>query len=249
MSRACMTRLRRGILALALVCAFPLVSWAQDTTMSGTVTDSTGAVMVGANVTVTNPATSFTSKTLTSATGTYYVPYLAPGTYRLTVEQTGFKRTVSDGILISAGEVPRIDVKLEIGQLAESVTVTGASPLLETETSSSGQILSGDQLVKMPINEKRVTQMLYYYEGTNSMSGFHILGQRQNMIGFTLDGIEAKEPGTPGDPETAAWEARMRREADDLKLESFGVELLHAIGTVYVTKASAFLKSKKFLGM
>jgi X-domain of DnaJ-containing len=61
--------------------------------------------------------------------------------------------------------------------------------------------------------------------------------------------VEAKNPGGPGDPETAAWEARMRREADDLKLESFGVELLHAIGTVYVTKASSFLKSKRFLGM
>ncbi len=61
--------------------------------------------------------------------------------------------------------------------------------------------------------------------------------------------VEAKNPGGPGDAETAAWEARMRREADDLKLESFGVELLHAIGTVYVTKASSFLKSKRFLGM
>jgi X-domain of DnaJ-containing len=61
--------------------------------------------------------------------------------------------------------------------------------------------------------------------------------------------VEAKNPGGAGDPETAAWELRMRREADDLKLESFGVELLHAIGTVYVTKASGFLKSKKFLGM
>jgi hypothetical protein len=61
--------------------------------------------------------------------------------------------------------------------------------------------------------------------------------------------VEAKNPGAPGDPETVAWEARMRREADDLKLESFGVELLHAIGTVYVTKASGFLKSRKFLGM
>jgi len=61
--------------------------------------------------------------------------------------------------------------------------------------------------------------------------------------------VEAKNPGEPGDPETAAWEARMRREADDLKLESFGVELLHAIGTAYVTKASGFLKSRKFLGM
>ncbi|KAI9464438.1 DnaJ-domain-containing protein [Lactarius psammicola] len=61
--------------------------------------------------------------------------------------------------------------------------------------------------------------------------------------------VEAKNPGGPGDAETAAWEARMRREADDLKLESFGVELLHAIGTVYVTKASSFLKSKRFLGI
>jgi X-domain of DnaJ-containing len=61
--------------------------------------------------------------------------------------------------------------------------------------------------------------------------------------------VEAKNPGAADDPETVAWEARMRLEADDLKLESFGVELLHAIGTVYVTKASSFLKSKKFLGM
>lgn len=61
--------------------------------------------------------------------------------------------------------------------------------------------------------------------------------------------VEAKSPGGAGDEETAAWEMRMRREADDLKFESFGVELLHAIGTVYVTKATSFLKSKKFLGM
>ncbi|KAI9510512.1 DnaJ-domain-containing protein [Russula earlei] len=61
--------------------------------------------------------------------------------------------------------------------------------------------------------------------------------------------VDAKNPGNPGDPETAAWEARMRREADDLKLESFGIELLHVIGTVYVTKATSFLKSKRFLGI
>jgi hypothetical protein len=61
--------------------------------------------------------------------------------------------------------------------------------------------------------------------------------------------VEAKNPGGAGDEETASWEARMRREADDLKFESFGVELLHAIGTVYVTKASSFLKGRKFLGM
>jgi len=61
--------------------------------------------------------------------------------------------------------------------------------------------------------------------------------------------VEAKHPGDKDDPETLAFEARMRRESDDLKLESFGVELLHAIGAVYIMKASSFLKSKKFLGI
>ncbi|KII85874.1 hypothetical protein PLICRDRAFT_115528 [Plicaturopsis crispa FD-325 SS-3] len=61
--------------------------------------------------------------------------------------------------------------------------------------------------------------------------------------------VEAEHPGEKDDPETAAFEAKMKREADDLKLESFGVELLHTIGTVYMTKASSFMKSKKFLGI
>ena len=164
-------------------------------TLVGTVTDSTGAVMVQASVTVTNVATDFVSRTVTSAAGAYYVPYLAPGTYRLTIEAAGFKRYVSDGILISGGEAPRIDVKLEVGALADSVTVTGVSPLLQTETSSSDLTLPGDELNKMPINEKRTGQMLFYYEGTNNMSGQHVLGQRDNAIGYTLDGIDGKEPG------------------------------------------------------
>jgi curved DNA-binding protein CbpA len=61
--------------------------------------------------------------------------------------------------------------------------------------------------------------------------------------------VEAQHPGDKDDPETVAFEAKMRREADDLKLESFGLELLHAIGTVYMMKASSFLKSRKFLGI
>ena len=61
--------------------------------------------------------------------------------------------------------------------------------------------------------------------------------------------VDAQHPGDKDDPETRAFEAKMRREADDLKLESFGVELLHTIGNIYIMKATSFLKSKKFLGM
>lgn len=61
--------------------------------------------------------------------------------------------------------------------------------------------------------------------------------------------VEAQRPGDKDDAETRAFEAKMKREADDLKLESFGVELLHTIGNVYMMKATSFLKSRKFLGM
>jgi len=164
-------------------------------TLVGTVTDSTGALVANASVVATNVATSFVSKTVTSAEGAYYIPYLAPGTYRLTVESTGFKKSVSDGVIVSSGEVPRIDVKLEVGAIAETVTVTAASPLLQTETSSSDLTLPGDEITKMPINEKRTGQLLFYYEGSNNMSGQHVLGQRDNAIGYTLDGVDGKEPG------------------------------------------------------
>jgi hypothetical protein len=61
--------------------------------------------------------------------------------------------------------------------------------------------------------------------------------------------VEAKDPGNPRDPETVAWMQKISKEAEDLKLESFGVELLHAIGHVYVMKGTTYLKSRKMLGM
>lgn len=71
----------------------------------------------------------------------------------------------------------------------------------------------------------------------------------QKLIDRLRPFVEAKQPGNKEDPETIAFETRIKREADDLKLESFGVELLHAIGTVYMMKGSSFMKSRKFLGM
>ena len=183
-------------LAAALLTGAMLAQTAGTGTLVGTVTHTTGAVVAAAKVTVVNVDTSFVSETVTSTEGSYYAPYLAPGTYRLSVEAAGFKRYVRDGIAIRTSEVPRVDVQLEVGALTESINVTGAAPLLETETSSAGQILSGDVLLKIPLSQKRSIRMMYYYPGTSAMSGYHVLGQRQNMIGYTLDGVNGKEPGT-----------------------------------------------------
>jgi hypothetical protein len=71
----------------------------------------------------------------------------------------------------------------------------------------------------------------------------------ENLVERLRPFVEAKNPGAPGDAETVAWEARMRHEAEDVKVESFGVEILHAIGAVYATKANGFLQSKRFWGL
>src|SRR5215813_1861374 len=110
-------------------------------TMVGAVTDSTGSVVPGAKVTVTNKDAGFVFTSVSTSEGTWYIPNLNPGNYQLKIEAAGFKTYVQDGILLRTAEQPRIDVSLEVGSVTEAVLVTGAPPLLETETATSGQVL------------------------------------------------------------------------------------------------------------
>lgn len=105
-------------------------------TFVGTVTDSTGAAVPSAKVTVLNTGTQFVSDVTTNAEGNYYVPYLNPGTYKITIAASGFKQYVRDGIDLRPGETPRFDVRLEVGSMTDAVTVTGEAPLLSTETAT-----------------------------------------------------------------------------------------------------------------
>ncbi|MCX6613295.1 MAG: carboxypeptidase-like regulatory domain-containing protein, partial [Acidobacteria bacterium] len=164
-------------------------------TLVGTVTDSSGALVVGAKVVVVNPANSFTSEAVTNTEGSYYIPYLAPATYRITVEMAGFKKYLREGVAIRTGEIPRIDIEMQLGGVTETIQVTGGAPLLDTETSASGLVLSGETLVAIPVSQKRPVRMMYYYPGTNSMNGYHVLGQRSRAIGYQVDGVNGKEPG------------------------------------------------------
>src|SRR5436190_1877549 len=172
--------------------------WAQTTgtgTLVGNVTDSSGAAIATAAVSVVSLDTSFVSKAVTTAEGSYYIPYLSPGFYRLTIEAVGFKRYVQDRLQIRTGEIPRIDVMMEVGAVTESVKVEGSAPLLETETDAARQVLSGDELLKIPVSQKRAIRMTYYYPGVQPVDGYHVLGQRARAIGYTVDGINGKEPG------------------------------------------------------
>lgn len=119
----------------------------------GIISDNSGAVIAGAKVTVVNIETSFVSETVANKEGAYQVPYLPPGSYRLSIETSGFKKYVREGIQVRTGEIPRIDVQLEVGATTESVQVNAAAPLIDTETASAGLVMSGDHLLKIPITQ------------------------------------------------------------------------------------------------
>ncbi len=185
----------RLTLSLALGTSVLMAQTTGTGTLVGTVVDTSGAVVVGAKVTIVNPANAFTSAVVTNGEGGYYLPYLGPATYRLTVELAGFKKYVREGVAIRTGEIPRIDIEMQLGGVTETVQVTGGAPLLDTETSASGLVLSGETLVAIPVSQKRPVRMMYYYPGTNSINGYHVLGQRSRAIGYQVDGVNGKEPG------------------------------------------------------
>jgi hypothetical protein len=168
-------------------------------TLVGTVTDQTGALVAGAKLTAVNIATAFTTEVITSSEGTYYVPYLTPGEYRIKLTAPGFKEYVRDGITVRSSEVPRIDIVMEVGSVSDSVTVSGETPLLNTENVVSAYVIGSKALVETPGVMKRTVYLLQYMPGVVGVvgqAGFHIQGQAQNDIGFSMDGISAKSPYT-----------------------------------------------------
>ena len=125
-------------------------------TILGRVTDPAGAAVVGAKVSATNEATNVSASTVTAADGAYLVPFQNPGRYRVEVEAAGFRKHVQSGITVSINAQVTVAVRLEIGQLTESVTVTADAPLLESTTASLGQVINRQKLEAMPLNGRMI---------------------------------------------------------------------------------------------
>ena len=140
-----------GVLVFVLAFAVNLQAQGDRGIIRGTVLDPTGAAVPGATVTVTNTGTGADTATSTSGSGLYNVAQLVPGTYVVSVELTGFKRAVADGVEVNVGAVVGLDFTLELGAVAESVEVTAAAPQLRTETTEVGTVLPQVVLTDLPI--------------------------------------------------------------------------------------------------
>jgi hypothetical protein len=141
-------------LVLVLLACVLCAAHAQEfrATISGRVVDSTGAVIPHAAVTVTNTETGTKTDTVTSGNGDYTVPFLLPGKYSVVVNAKGFQRYVHDGITVQSGDKIAEDATMALGADSEVIHVTTDTPLLETASSTAGQVLTPDEIADLPDN-------------------------------------------------------------------------------------------------
>lgn len=175
-------------------------------TISGTVTDPSGAVVSNALVTVTETNTGTVNKTKSDASGQYVVPFLPPGTYNIAVELSGFKKFVRNAITLQSAEHPIIDVGLQLGNTQETVNVTSDAPLVDTANSSVGQIVSTAQVEDFPINGRTplvLTQLAVGVVATANPTQVHPF-DNNGAASFSLGGTpqQTSEILMDGSPDT-----------------------------------------------
>jgi len=142
------------IAALIVACA-AATQLAQEFrgSITGRVVDNNGAGVANAAVTVTNTATNTSSSTTTNEHGDYTALYLIPGSYSVTVEATGFKKSTRQNIEIRVGDKLQIDLQLEVGNVSDTVNVTSDAPLLETSTATAGQVIDRRRISELPLSD------------------------------------------------------------------------------------------------
>lgn len=133
----------------------------------GTVRDSSGAVLAGAKIQVTNVETNVSHVLSTNASGEYVATALQPGTYTLIAEHEGFKKAVQAAFKLDVNQVVRVDLSLPVGSTTETVAVTAAAPLIESETSSIGQVIEENRVNDLPLNGRDFVQLAYLSPGVN----------------------------------------------------------------------------------
>ena len=146
-------RLRSLLLALLLVLSLPVWLAAQldRGEITGTVEDPSGAVVANAQIKLTNDATGASIETKSTVTGTYVFDGMIPGKYTLDAQVVGFQRYVEHGIIVEVQQVQGVDIHLKTGNVEQSVTVTAAAPLLETENAQVGQTVANKLVNDMPL--------------------------------------------------------------------------------------------------
>ena len=171
------------------------LSWASPTgSIIGFVKDPSGAFIVGARITLTNAATSARLTALTGTSGAYLFPQLPPATYSLAAEAAGFKRAGITNVLVEVDQITRADLALEVGGVTETIEVSAAAPLLQSDRSTLSNVVDSRTISSMPLNTRQFLDLALLTPGVvpaavGALGGFAVAGARSESNVAQIDGV------------------------------------------------------------
>ena len=203
--------LRTAFCLLIFLLCVSGAAFAQDTgTFTGTVHDSSGAVVVGAEVNVSSSAIGMNKTVTTNTDGDWVTPYIPNGTYNITVTAKGFKKYEAKGVILRVGQTAKVDVTLEVGAITNEVTVVGQGlAQVETESAQVGGVLTGTEITQLQLNGRDFAQLITLTPGVNNQTGqdegtvgiagntiFSVNGGRGENNNWEVDGGDDMDNGS-----------------------------------------------------
>src|SRR3989449_4231178 len=193
--------LRRVVWIIGLIAFGNCLVFGQGSTaaISGFVRDATGGVVPGVDVTVRNTESGFTRTVQSTENGGYNMRSVPVGPYEVTAEKAGFKQQVRRGINLAVGQEAVLNLTLEVGSVAEQITVTEAAPLVNTTLSSTSGLITEQQIKDLPLNGRSFDQLLTLNVGTvdnrsninnNAWTSFSVAGKRPETNRFLMNGVD-----------------------------------------------------------
>jgi hypothetical protein len=201
-----------AILPLLLLAASSVL--AQNSGIQGVVTDPSGSPAPEVSITVTNVATGVVNSLKTNEQGFYTAPFLSTGTYKVEARKAGFAPATRENLHLDVNQIARVDFDLKLGTVAETIEVTAAAALLESETTAMGQVIENKRIVEMPLNLRNYLELAQFSAGVlparsqgrgartagedGTEGGFIALGQRAYQTSVLLDGVDNSSRASGG---------------------------------------------------
>ncbi|MBZ5624147.1 MAG: carboxypeptidase-like regulatory domain-containing protein [Acidobacteriia bacterium] len=196
------------IVLLILVAASALIAQTTTGSVTGTVTDPSGAAMANVKISATNVATGVPFPAETNAAGVYSILFLPPGAYNVSAETRGFKKSVLGPLHLEVNQIARVDIAMEVGDLTQAVDVIAVAPILQTESVATGDTITSTKLTSLPLNGRNFATLLILipgaittYPSNMSTSGRfqgsgsrpQVNGNREQTNNFLLDGVDVND--------------------------------------------------------
>ena len=193
-----------AILFILLICASLAVAQLDTGTISGTVRDQSGGAVPGVAIAIRNVATGITRSLVTNAAGRYEAAALPVGSYEVRASLAGFQTLVRSGITLTVGRNAVVDLALQVGEVAQSITVAGEASFVETTTATVSNLVNEKRVMDIPLNNRDLTQLAFLQPGVIKMpinpdnagaatagagDKFSVAGSRATMNVFLLDGV------------------------------------------------------------